>query len=319
MKLSKQERIAAIVVLVLVILVAGVFLFIKPNIETIMSTKETLASKEREYNEDVDKAATKDQLKADILAAYDKGKNTADMFFPELSSYQADYEFRAFLETCKSHVMVESIDVSAPQTASLSTSVFVPAEVEYALKEYVNQGASSEITDPRLIRQALIQTELGEAQTIGATTVSFTVAAITPEDLLLFADEVNRYQKNENGKSIRKSIELNGIAITDAMAIDEYNALAESILEEAEAAAAKVFKDKTGMNLAGADNKPSGGPVSQAPSEGEEGGTGNGNNSDKNEGAIEHYVYQMTCTITFYSIERMSDPTPILNEQDKAA
>lgn len=303
MKLSKQERIAAIVVVVLVILVAGVFLFIKPNIETIISTKETLAIKEREYNEAVNKAATKGKLREDILSAYEKGKNMADMFYPELAGYEADFEFHEFLATSKADILIEDLEVAAPTTAGLSTSVFVPANIEYALKDYVNQGSSNEITDPGIIRQTSIQSLLGEPQTIGATTITFTVKAIDPEELLKFSDEVNRYQKSENGKNIRKAVELNGIEIIDAKATADYERLAAEILEEAEAAAAKVFKEKTGLNLADYQD-PSQNP--QMPEE-------------EPQGEIVEYVYSMTCSITFYSIERMQDPTPTLDEQDAAA
>lgn len=313
MRLSKQERIAAVVVLVLVILVAGAFLLIKPNIETIIATKATLASKEAEYNEAVKKAGTKGQLREDILAAYDKGKNLADMFYPELAPYEADYELHEFLSTSKANVYIEDLTVDAPTTAGLGTSIFPPAEVQYALKDYVNQGGSTEPTDPNLIRQAAIQLALGEAQTIGATTITFTVQAIDPEELLKFSDEVNRYQKSENGKSIRKAVELSGIEIIDAKATAEYQALAEKILAEAEAAAAKVFKDKTGLNLSGYEDANNN---AGAPAAGD--GNGAGAGGEEEEGDIVEYVYKMTCSITFYSIERMQDPTPTLNEQDAA-
>ena len=326
MRLSKQERIAAIVVIVLVVLVAGVFLFIKPNIETIIATKATLEAKEKEYNDDVAKAATKGQLRTDILASYDKGKNLADMFFPELSAYEADNEFRAFLETCEANVLVEDLSVSAPKTIGLSTSVFIPSEVQYALKEYVNQGGSDPLTtDPRLVRQALIQVALGEAQTIGATTVSFTLWASTPEDILKFADEVNRYQKSENGKTIRKSIELAGINFTNIKLVDDYTALAESILNEAEAAAADIFKQETGFDVRGFTSKANNNTtVTQTPAEGAEGEEGGATatvvtNPSQTDDVIEHYMYGVPCTVTFYSIVRMQDPTPTLDEQDAAA
>ena len=323
MKLSKQERIAAVVVVILVILVAGVFIFIKPNIETITATKATLESKEKEYNEAVNRVATKDGLKTQILEAYNKGKNLADMFYPELSAYEADDLLREFLASCKANVLVDSISsVSAPTTANLNTSIYVPAEVQYALKEYVNQGGSDVITDPRLLRQAMIQSALGEAQTIGATTISFSVKSTTYEDLLLFADEVNRYQKTENGKSIRKAIELNTIDFQDEQTIDRYEAQAESILLHAEAAAAKIFKDRTGMTLGGIKETEISGEVPDFTGEGEEGnagaGTGSGNGNVEFEADIEHYYYEMPCTITFYSIVRMEDPTAVLNEQDAA-
>lgn len=307
MRLSKQERIAAIVVLVLVILVAGVFLFIKPRIETIIATKETLTAKEAEYNEAVNKAATKDQLKTDILAAYDKGKNLADMFFPELAAYEADYELQEFLATSTANVLIEDLRVSAPTTGNLSSNLISPPTVQYALKDYVNQGSSDEELNPSLVRQAMILSALGEPQTIGTTTITFTVQAIESEELLKFADEINRYQKNENGKSIRKAIELGGITIIDAKAKSDYDKLAEDILDEAEEAAAKVFKEKTGFDLQGFTP----GLVVPGPTENAEG--------DNNETAdIVEYIYQMTTSITFYSIERMQDPTKTLNDQDAA-
>ena len=324
MKLSKQERIAAIVVLVLVILVAGVFLFIKPNIETINATKATLEAKEREYNNAVDRVATKDSLRTQILAAYDKGKDLADMFFPQLAAYEADNEFRAFLETCEANVYIEDLEVSEPATASLGTSIFTPPNVQYALKDYVNQGSAA-VEDPRLARQQMIRTALGDAQTIGASTVKFTVKAITQEDLLKFADEVNRYQKSENGKNIRKAIELSGVAIEYPLVNDIYKLLSDAILAEAEASAAGVFKDKTGFTLSGYENTTATTP-SVTPGDieggitGEPGNTGNAGNANEEQNvSIVQYIYSMDCSITFYSIERMQDPTPTLDDQDKTA
>ena len=307
MKLSKQERIAAIVVVILVILVAGVFIFIKPNIETITATKATLESKEKEYNDAVNRVATKDGLRTQILEAYNRGKNLADMFYPELSAYEADDLLRELLASSKANILVEGITgVSAPTTANLSTYIYVPADVQYALKEYVNQGGSDEITDPRLLRQAMIQSELGEAQTIGAATISFTVKAITYEDLLLFADEVNRYQKTENGKTIRKAIELDTIDFVDEETTDNYNLLADRLKAQAEAAARR-------------DNGDTSSTAPTTPADGESGttgGSGSGDDDDNKNGKM--YLYEMPCTITFYSIVRMEDPTAVLNEQDAA-
>ena len=305
MKLSKQERIAAIVIVALIILVAGIFVFIKPNIETIGSTKATLKAKEDEYNADVAKVARKEELKKQILDTYDEGKNKADMFFPELTSYELDNEFRAFLSQCKANVMVEDMTVSEPTTASLGTSVYIPTQVQYALKDFVNQGTDTDITktDPNLIRQAAIQLALGEPQTIGASTVKFTVKATDYNELMKFADEVNNYQKDENGNKTRKAIMLSGLAFEDVKANNEYDKQSEKILAEAEKAAAEVFKEKTGKTLAGSENK------------------NTASDSDKEEESTElvEVYYTLDCSITFYSIERMQDPTEKLDAQDKAA
>lgn len=357
MKLSKQERIAAIVVIVLVIIVAGVFIFIKPNIETILSTKETLAAKQKEYEDDVERAKTKDQLKAQILSAYDDGKNLADMFFTELTTYELDNEFRAFLEQVENreNIYVGSFTVSEPGTAGLSASVYTPSSTSYALKNYVNQGGSTEVENNNLIRQRMIQANLGEAQTIGASTVKFTLYAASMEDLLKFADEVNNYEMTVNGKKVRKAIELNGVSFSDErtsyllkkrgteQGAEATTAGAETfeaflngnarITREAEAEpAAATPAPATPAPTTPAPTTPAPttpapttpAPTTPAPTTNDPGSNdtpGEPLDAEMTDGEeqMDYYLYQLDCTITFYSIERMSDPTPTLTEQDKAA
>lgn len=329
MKLSKQERIAAIVITILIVLVAGVFLFIKPNIETINATQVSLDAKKKEYEEADKKVKQKDSLKTQILDAYSKGKNLADMFFPELAAYEADNEFRAFLESRKSksdhsNVLIDEITVSAPETVELSTSIFVPEQVQYALKEYVNQGTAADITslDPNLIRQAAIKIALGEDQTIGATTVSFKLKATTVEDILKFTDEVNNYMmKDGNGEPIRKAMALGGISYVDVLSNETYEALAKSILSEAEEVGFTEFESAYHKNLRTAGNSSATTPTvtPTLPGEDEPGTTTPTTPSGTNNGLeekIEYHYYEVPCTITFYSIERMQDPTDVLNQQD---
>lgn len=301
MKLSKQERIAVIVIAILVILVVGVFVFIKPNIETINATKATLETKNKELSDAKTKAATKDGLREQILAAYDKGKNTADMFYPEMKSYEVDNEVRAFLEQCETEVLVESLTVSQPQTASLSTSVFVPSSVSYALKDYVNQGVTTDITkiDPNLIRQVAIRAALGDAQNIGASTATFNINAETKVALLSFAVEVNDYVKDQNGKETRMAVSINNIAFEDKELIEEYRERAEG-------------------NENNNTNTPS--AREAAPPANNVNNDNNDNDNDNNnddENAEE--FFELSVTLTFYSIERMQDPTATLDAQDTPA
>lgn len=350
MKLSKQERIAAIVVVVLVILAVGVFVFIKPNIETINATKASLAAKKQEFEDDEAKVKTKDTLKTQILSAYDDGKNLADMFFPELKSYEVDNEFRAFLDQCanRSNIHVEGLSVSAPGTAGLSTSVYVPTGTQYALKNYVNQGSTEAVSNGNLLRQRMIQTSLGEPQTIGATTVSFKLHALTIADVLQFADEVNNYEMTQNGKKVRKAIELNGVSFSDArtkyllekrgteakdkateagaQAFQEYlsdasrvsrSALAENAADPAGAAAPAAPATPTAPTTptTPADPATPANPTDPTTTGEPDVGVDISDNEEK----LEFHNFSLDCTITFYSIERMQDPSPILAEQDKSA
>lgn len=304
MKLSKQERIAVIVIAILVILVVGVFVFIKPNIETINATKATLETKNKELSDAKTKAATKDGLREQILAAYDKGKNTADMFYPEMKSYEVDNEVRAFLEQCETEVLVESLTVSQPQTASLSTSVFVPSSVSYALKDYVNQGVTTDITkiDPNLIRQVAIRAALGDAQTIGASTATFTIKAETKEALLSFADEVNDYVKDQNGKVTRMAVSINNIAFEDKELIEEYRERAEG-------------NENNNTNTPSA--REAAPPANNANNDNNDNNDNDNDNNNDDENAEE--FFELSVTLTFYSIERMQDPTATLDAQDTPA
>lgn len=338
MKLSKQERIAAIFVIIAVIIVAGVFLFIKPNIETINTTKATLANKKAEYEADLEKAGTKDDLKQEILTAYDTGKNLADMFFPELKSYEVDQQVRAFLEQCDAEIVVESLTVSEAGTAGLSASMFTPPQVEYALKTYVNQGnTNSMLNDLGLIRQALIVASLGEAQTIGASTAQFSVKAKTQEAMLAFADAVNNYEMEENGKMVRKAVEINSISFTDEATTLLYNERAEGngnvTARTIPNATPRAAADPN--TSAPADNNNTSAPAANnnntsAPAEGNGNANGNSNSNSTDTSTTtpgtetkpvseDQKYFEMQCTMTFYSIERMSDPVETLTEQDKAA
>ena len=81
MKLSKQERIGVLIIAVVLIIGLGIFFFIVPKVKDVKSSSLTLNNKQTEYQAAVDKAATKDSLKTQIIDAYNSGRDQADMFF----------------------------------------------------------------------------------------------------------------------------------------------------------------------------------------------------------------------------------------------
>ena len=306
MKLSKQERIATIVILILVILGVGIFVFIKPAIDGLASTQKNLDNKQAEYKADLEKAGRKADLRTDIEKAYEEGEHLADMFFPELASYEADEAMRAFLAQCKANVVVEQLEVEEPTTAILSPYFSVSEEVVYELKSYATRGVEpDEAETRRLERLAQLQSALGSAQTIGASTVSFTVSAIDREELLKFADEVNNYIVKENGKDTRKALILNGMSFEYPEIEKEYEAKIESINVEAEKAGKEALEKETGKKAEKVETEM--------------------NNSDEDttekEGVVNvtECIYSVETSITFYSIERMQDPKSQLDKQDGVA
>ncbi|MGN0670801.1 MAG: hypothetical protein ACI4JZ_09650 [Oscillospiraceae bacterium] len=306
MKLSKQERIATIVILILVILGVGIFVFIKPAFEGLGATQKNLENKQAEYNADVEKAGRKADLRTQIEEAYKEGEHLADMFFPELTSYEADEAMRKFLAQCTANVVVEALEVEEPTTSVLSPYFSISEEVVYELKSYATQGADPDEEQARKIsRLTELQTALGSAQTIGASTVSFTVSAIDRDELLKFADEVNNYIVKENGKDTRKAIMLNGMAFECPEIEKEYAAKVEEINSEAEKVGKEALERETGKKT---DDK-----VTTSNPDGE--------TSDDKEGKVDvnECIYKVETSITFFSIERMQDPKTQLDKQDGAA
>lgn len=300
MKLSKQERIAALIVAVIVILAVGIFVFIKPRFEAIGTTTATLNTKQQEYVDALAKQATKDGLKDQVLDAYERGEHLADMFFPELTAYQADQEFRAFLSQCKANVIVEQLDVGEPSTTTLGTSFYTPTEVEYDLKTYVTQGL--ETSEEELAfqnRRQTLQDALGAAQTIGSISIDFTVSALEQEELIKFCDEVNEYFKDENGTSTRKAVMLGGATFTYPLIETKYEKICDEILTKADEDGNKALYKNAGQTYS---------PENTA--------SGTGEENEENSVVVTDYLFSLSTNVTFLSVERMLDPTDQLDAQD---
>lgn len=308
MKLSKQERIGALIILAVVILALGAFLLVKPKIEAISSANATLESKKTELKAAQDKAGRKSGLRAEIEAAYQEGEHLADMFFPELKSYESEEAFRAFLEQCKLPIVVQEIKVSEPSTSTLEVAFFTPEEVTYALKTYVTQGIDNTDDSVNGRRMSALRSALQGSQEIGASTVEFSVSARKQDDIIRFFDEVNNYFiKDENVQSddergIRKAVMVEGVEMQMKNLNAIYDAYVEADSETHDArglaAMVQILAYEKDPNL----KFDLGEPV------------------DRVEPSLDevelagYYTYEGS--VVFFSIERMQNPKTILDEQD---
>lgn len=305
MKLSKQERIGVLIIAVVLIIGLGIWLYIVPKVQKVGESNVTLESKTQELQAAQAKAATKNDLKQQVLDAYEAGQNLADMFFEEMTPYEADAEFRAFLDQLDTNVYVADFTVGTPSTSTLSPRYFEETEVTYPLKTYVTQDIQP--TEAELATQArwqIIRDALGVSQTVGSITVNFNVIALSQQELMDFCDEVNNYIKNENGKDTRKAIMINGMSFSFPEEQEVYDDLKALIELEAE--------DKALDELYKANNQKR--PTAERPAENPEGAEG-----EEEEARLEvsDTIYKMSSTITFYSVERMQDPTPQLEAQEQ--
>lgn len=312
MKLSKQERIAVLVIAVVILLVLGVIFFIVPKFNAIGTDSATLLNKQQELAAAVDRASTKGQLAEDVIAAYDEGRNIADMFFEEMQPYEADDEIRNFIQYCKDHdvnIAVDSLAVGAPTVATLGVNFYSEPTVEYDLKTYATQGR--EATEEELAAQNrtdLLQAALSSNQTVGAINVSFDVTTLNDEDMLKFVDIVNDYVKQENGNNVRKAIRLSsGYSVTYADVDKKYSELAAEIGDKSYAEAVTQIQKDTGEKVNAGGN---------ADNNAGDQGQGNENEEEAKDTSFEGNTRQMSVTLTMYSIERMQDPTDLIAAQD---
>ena len=303
MKLSKQERIGVLIILVVVIIAVGVFVFIVPAVQEIEVTMKNLDNKQAERDAAVEKAAQKGPLKTQILEEYEAGEHIADMFFPEMKSYEAENAAREFLMQCESNIVVTSMEVSNPATATLSTNFPSEKVVTYSLKENATQGAEQdEATLKRQTRIAELRNALGSSQTIGASTVSFRVRAASQEELTKFVDEINNYFKDENGVSTRKAVMLSSAYTVSYPDVSiKYNTYLEVLADMAEEIGQAAIE-------AGADGE----FTYEVPNLEDE----LPDDDEDEETDISMNYKTMEVTLVFYSIERMQDPTPQLDAQD---
>lgn len=321
MKLSKQERIGLMIIIAVVIIALGGFLMFKPKLEEMNRNKETVETKQKEYDTKKAKADTKADLRKQIEDAYEKGEDTADMFFSEMDGYEVDDMFREFLENREytkpgankpedqANVLVEELQIGEFDTDTLSPSFTSPRNVTYPLKQFATQGGVtlSKEEQAEQLRKAALQAALGGDQTIGATTISFTAKSLSNDELIKFADEINNFVRKENGNVVRKAMKTQNIELTYNDITRKYDEMVEDILEEAEANGKAAFEHDFPGALSGSSSSGSN-VLTPNPD-----AAGNNNN---NKGDVSDYLCSWENTLTLYSVERMQNPKPILDEQD---
>lgn len=322
MKLSKQERIAVLVIAVVIILGLGIFLFIVPKFQAIGTDSAALTAKQAEYQAAIDRANTKQQLGEDVINAYNDGRNIADMFFEEMTPYEADNEIRAFIQYCKDNdvnISVDSLAIGSPSVSSLSVSFFDEPEVTYDLKTAAQGTAVSQEKADEAARQALLQAALSSSQTVGSIDVTFTVTTLNSEDMMKFIDIANNYQKQEDGGRVRKALKLSsGLSLEFVDVQEEYAKLMEDMAVDVAFDAAKQLASDTGTKAptkAEVKNDQAEQAAAAAAEAGQDAAAADETDNKDGE-SIEDNTKQLTVTLTMYSLARMQDPTEELAAQN---
>jgi hypothetical protein len=287
MKISKQEQIFIIIFIVAAIIGVGFFLLIMPGINNIDVSNKNLESTKAKYAELNKKLEHEATIDAEINAAYEEGKNLADSFYDDLTTYEADEIIRQFIAKGKD-IKIDGLAISPFATSTLSISVFRPSEVTYPLKDFANTVVEKEedVIDAEDIkamspRERMMYLKSLTASilslvppvTVGSIEVSFTAKSDKLENLHELVDILNEgiYDENikdKNGKPQRKATYMKNVEFEMPYQLDA--------------------ADKNT-----ADNN-----------QNAQGNNGNANNSDV------ELECSMNFTVSFYCIKPVENPNP---------
>ncbi len=268
MQMSKQEKIIVFVLLILVILGIGLFVFILPNFNNIEPNQKSLDAANSSYSDILSQLEREKTIDSDIKEEYEKGKNLANGFYHDLTPVECDEIMRQFIAKGKD-ISINELKVGPMSTENLSISVFLPTEVTYPLKDFSNtviNGDDADIPDIENMsdREKFIYAKdilatalaLSEPVTVGSSTVSFTAYSDDLQNLYDFADLLNEgvYDDtivDENGNPQRKATYLTGaqFELTDKSADiinAAYNTGDSSQPEESEPAESETSSNPSG-------------------------------------------------------------------------
>ncbi len=201
--MSKQEKIIVFVLLVLVILGVGFFMFILPNFNDIDKNQKNLDAANSSYSDILSQLEREKTIDSDIKAEYELGKDLADGFYNDLTPVEADEIMRQFIAKGED-IRIDGLRVGPMSTEAISISLIGSSEVTYPLKDFaqtmITDAGDTEI-DPESMtdREKIMYLKdamatllaLSEPVTVGVSTVSFTAYSDELENLHNFADLLN--------------------------------------------------------------------------------------------------------------------------------
>lgn len=216
MKLSSKEMIILAVFLSIVIIVAGLFLFILPEYEKIEPNQNSLQAEKNELDQVYASLARESTIDQEIEDAIEKANTVSLSFYDEMTTYEADVLVREILEA--TNMSTKGLSLNDFSTETLTVTDYVETVVTYPLKEY--SGFVDDRFDPEELAAAVSYDEDGnlvipedfkekyvqalkeymtallstQSQTVGAITVNFTIEG-TRGDFLKFLDYVAGLEK----------------------------------------------------------------------------------------------------------------------------
>ena len=143
--MSKNEQIAAMIVVFVILCVAGWFTLVAPAYADIAVNKAERDARVAEFNDKKERfslAAFK-TVEANILAAYENGKDAAENFYNhEFKHYEADRKLREILRGAG--LNTTNLTIETLNTAQFDLNLFSPQSISYRIKELAQIGGGDD-------------------------------------------------------------------------------------------------------------------------------------------------------------------------------
>ena len=127
MKLSYRDKVIFIVAIVIIILIAGFFLLIKPKFQEVESAQATFESKQQERDETDAKIGTLPTIIDNLKAAAQEVGETQEMFMPEQSPYENENYIRDIMHGL--NINVNSISTNYTTAGNITRYAVTPANI----------------------------------------------------------------------------------------------------------------------------------------------------------------------------------------------
>ena len=134
MKLSYRDKVIFVVVIVLVVLAIGFFVFVKAKIQESQDVKANLAVKEQELQEVHDKIDTLPGLKTQLKDTIKEVDTLQKNFLDEELNFQADQYLYALLSDIPGIVKFNSMKISGEDSGELNAYFYDRNAVSYDIK-----------------------------------------------------------------------------------------------------------------------------------------------------------------------------------------
>lgn len=211
MKLGYRDRIILLVVLVVVILAIGIFVFIKPQWKKLTENQKKLETAKTEWSETLQSFERINTMRETITKRRGEAYDISQVFTDEMDATQLDQFIQEnFINIDKFKEdkveLVNNIAVGDEASTSLGYYYYTPSVVTYPLYEYADfDGSLAKATAEKLNESTVLGGR--DAQNVGVGNATLTLK-ITREDTMALIDSVRAYAEEHKDAMLIQSISI---------------------------------------------------------------------------------------------------------------